>query len=147
MISINAIQKKTILWALCVVLAAGWRPAGAQTDLSDQRAHFTRIQNGVELADGTSLLDMQIVENRLVCVHVRLDGKATPRTLVIDPNPVFRPPTAVTRADRNGTYTLSAPGVRVRIEEAKPYSITFLDSAGRQLLRSAIRWTKRGLRA
>ena len=137
MISINAIQKKTILWALCVVLAAGWRPAGAQTDLSDQRAHFTRIQNGVELADGTSLLDMQIVENRLVCVHVRLDGKATPRTLVIDPNPVFRPPTAVTRADRNGTYTLSAPGVRVRIEEAKPYSITFLDSAGRQLLRSA----------
>ena len=94
------------------------------------------IQNGVELVSGSSLLDVQILENQVVCVHVILDGKSTPRTPVLDSHPRLRQLSAVMRSERDGVYTLSTPAMAVRIQEAEPYGITFLDSAGQQLLQN-----------
>ena len=100
------------------------------------RAHISQLPNGIELADGSSLLDVQILENGLASIHVRPDGKETPRTLVIDPHTVLRAASAITRSEHDGIYSLSAPGISVQIEETKPYGIEFLDSAGHQLLLS-----------
>ena len=132
----NAIQRKIIFLPLCAVLFVGWRPAYAQAAPSVLPAHITPLENGVELADGSSLLDVEVLENRLVGVHVRVDGNTTPRTLVVGPHPVLHKPTAVARSSRNGVYTLSAPGITVRIQEARPHRITFLNATGRELLRS-----------
>ncbi len=129
----NAFTGKAFLPILFAVFLAGCLPLPAQPAL---RAHFSSLRNGIELADGSSLLEVQILENGLVRVHVRLDGKTTPRTLVIDPQPVLRTASAVTRSDQKGFYSLSAPGISAKIEETKPYTIAFFDSAGRQLLLS-----------
>src|ERR1019366_5412343 len=99
-------------------------------------ARISELPNGVKLSLGSSRLDVQILENQVVRVHVEPDGKSTPRTLVMDPHPRLRQPSAVTRSERNGVYTLSTPALAVRIAETKPYSITFLDAAGQPLLRS-----------
>jgi alpha-glucosidase (family GH31 glycosyl hydrolase) len=72
-----------------------------------------------------------------VDVHVRLDGQSTPRTLVMDPHPLLRQPSAIHRSEQNGLYTLSTSGVSVSIDETAPYSITFTGENGQQLLRSA----------
>jgi alpha-glucosidase len=100
------------------------------------RAHISQLPNGIEIADGSSLLDVRILENGLANVHVRPDGKETARTLVIDPHPVLRAASTITRAEHDGIYSLSTPGMSVQIEEVKPYRIAFLDSAGYQLLLS-----------
>ena len=88
------------------------------------------------MAEGSSLLDVQILENGMASVHVRPRGKQTPRTLVIDPHPPLRAAPAITRSEHDGIYSLSAPGISVEIEEKKPYSISFADAAGHQLLRT-----------
>jgi alpha-glucosidase (family GH31 glycosyl hydrolase) len=127
----DACTIKTLL--LCTILLAGLAPlAAAPATL----ARISPLPDGVELADGTSLLDVRILENRLVCVHVRPNGQSTPRTLVIDPRPVLRRPSAITRSEQNGVYKLSTQSVSVQIQKAKPYSIAFLDAQGNELLRT-----------
>ncbi len=125
-------KKKTIPLLLCAALFAG-RPLSAQTG---KPAHLSPLPDGVEVSDGSSLLDLQVLENGLVDVHVRFDGKATERTPVIDPQPALRPPSSVARSNQDGIYTLSTPAIEVQIHEAQPYSIDILDATGRQLLRS-----------
>jgi alpha-glucosidase len=100
-------------------------------------AHVAPLSNGVELTAGASVLDVQILENQVVDVHVRLNGQSTPRTLVIDPHPLLREPSAIQRSEQNGLYTLSTSGVSVSIDETAPYGITFTDENGQPLLRSA----------
>jgi alpha-glucosidase len=117
---------------VCAALLAACCSVAAQS----LPARITPLPNGIELTSGASVLEVQIVENQVVRVHTELDGKMTARTLVMDPNPVLRQPSVVTRSERDAVYTLSTPTIRVRIKETKPYSITFLDAAGRQLLRS-----------
>lgn len=94
------------------------------------------LPNGIELSDGPSVLDVEILEDGLASVHVRLDGITTPRTLVIDPHPELRPASAITRSEQNGICALSRPGISVQIAETKPYKMAFLDSARREVLRS-----------
>ncbi len=118
-----ALKVPIALLALCSPAIAVAQPSG-------------QIQNGVELASGTSLLDVQILENQVVRVHMSLDGKSTARTLVLDPHPRLRQPSDVMRSERDDVYTLSTPAIAVRIQETKPYSLTFLDFKGRQLLKS-----------
>ena len=118
---------------LCALLLAGCLSHIAKPGA---RAHISQLPNGIELADGSSLFDVQILENGLASVHVRPNGKETPRTLVIDPHPALRAVSAITRSEHDGIYSLSAPGISVQIEETKPYRIEFLDSAGHQLLLS-----------
>jgi alpha-glucosidase len=130
-------KKNTILWLVCCILLVALRAAFAQTGPPAAAAQISQIPNGIELTDGSARLDVEIVEDRLVRVHVCPDGKETERTLVLDPHPALRPPAGVTRTDRSGVYTLASSGVTVQIKETSPFSISFLDSSGRQILRSA----------
>ena len=132
----NRLKRKILLWPVCMVFLAGLHPAFPQGAPSVATAKVSQVPNGVELAIGNSVLDVQILEDGLVRVHVRPDGKETPRTLVIDPHLLLRPPTRVTRADQSGLYVLASSGVTVQIQEKSPFSIAFLDASGRQLLRS-----------
>ncbi len=129
----NAFIQKRLPLLLCTFLLSGCL---SHIALPAVRAHISQLPNGIELADGSSLLDVQILENGLASVHVRPNGKETPRTLVIDPHPVLRAASTITRSEHDGIYSLSAPGISVQIEETKPYRIAFLDSAGHQLLLS-----------
>lgn len=103
---------------------------------AEQPAKITQTPDGVELASGNDLLEVQILEDGVVRVHVELDGKSTPRTLVMDPHAKLRPPSALHRSESDGVYTLSTPGITVRIEETQPFTLAFLNPAGGQLLES-----------
>lgn len=133
MIADNARRMKSIYLLFYTALLALGGSAYAQS----APAHFAPLPNGVELTAGASVLDVQVLENQTVDVHVRPDGRSTPRTLVMDPHPVLRQPSAVHQSDKNGVLTLTTSGISVRISETAPYSITFSDAAGQQLLRSA----------
>lgn len=106
----------------------------AQTSAPARGTRVTSIPEGVELSSGSSILDVQVVGNQLVRVHIEPEGQSTARTLVMDP--VYRPAAYVHRFVHGGSYTLSAPGVSVRVREAEPWSITVMDGVGRQVLRS-----------
>jgi hypothetical protein len=56
----------------------------AQHDPSATSPQISVLSDGIEVTDSSSLLDVQILENRLVRVHVRPEGKESPRTLAID---------------------------------------------------------------
>jgi alpha-glucosidase len=130
----TAVKKHSFLLLFCSLLTVT-----PSTSVS-QPAPLVKIislPNGVELADGPSLLDVKILESGVVDVHVRPEGASTARTLVIAPHPSLRAPSMVMRSDKAGVYSLSTPGMTVQIQETRPFSITFDDSAGRQLLRSA----------
>lgn len=133
---VKQIRKGIALLSLSAVLVAGSLPMLAQHDPSATSAQVSVLPDGIEMTDGSSLLDVQILENRLVRVHVRPGGKETPRTLVIDPHSVLRTPSKVIRTDEGGFYTLSTSDMSVRVEEAKPYKIVFLDAAGQNMLSS-----------
>jgi alpha-glucosidase len=122
---------------LYAVVLASRSLALGQPAVSAIPAQLSLLPNGVELRDGSSALDVQIMENAMVRVHVLHGGTSAPRTLVIDPHPVLREPSAVTRSEKGGFYTLSAPSITVQVLETWPYVITFFDASGRQLLRSA----------
>ena len=130
----NALNKKNHLLPLLVFFLAGSLSLWSQSAAS---AHISPLPNGIELTDGSSSLDVELLENGLAGVHIRLDGKATPRTLVIAPHPSLRAASSIARSGNNQIYSLSAPGISVRIEQTKPHSITFFDAAGHQLLRTA----------
>jgi alpha-glucosidase len=130
------ILKKLILLLLCPVLLIPSCPAATHSASRVSDARISVLPNGIEVADGSSLLDVEILDDRIVNVHARVEGKSTPRTLVLDPKPVLRPP-AIARSEQNGVYVISAPGISVHVAETKPYSVTFFDATGRQLLRSA----------
>lgn len=123
---------KTRQLLLCAAILAAFPVVAAASDA----ARVSTIPNGVELRAGASVLDVQILENRVARVHVELDGRETPRTLVMDPHPELRQPSAVTRSNRGGTYTLATPELTVRVRETEPYSLSFQDAAGHVLLRS-----------
>ena len=118
--------------AWIAVLIAACLPAAAQSQI----ARVAQLPYGVEVTAGASVLDMQILENRVVDVHVRLNGQATPRTLVMDPHPVLDSPSALRRSERHGVYTLATSDMRVAVREKAPFTITFDDGSGRQVLRS-----------
>jgi alpha-glucosidase len=123
-------MSKTILLVACVALLL---PCCSS---AEPLARAARIPDGVEIASGASRIDVQILEDQVACVHVQFNGNETPRTLVMDPHPDLRQPTSVSGFEREGMYTLSTPGMIVRIQEKAPFSITFLDATGRQLLES-----------
>jgi alpha-glucosidase len=54
----------------------------------------------------------------------------------MDPHLKLHQPTAVRSSNRNGVYSLITPDLSVRVLETPPYSITYLDSAGNQILRT-----------
>lgn len=123
-----------------VSLAGIWVFAGmvivAQTSPQAAAAHVISLPDGVEIVQGSSLLDVRILEDRMVGVHVRIDGQSTPRTLVLAPKPLLRAPENVTRSEQNGAYSLSTSGMVVHVQETPPYGIDFLDASGHLLLRS-----------
>ena len=119
-----------------ILLIAGTALLLSSYAAAEQSAKITEIPEGVELAAGKSSLEVQILEDAVVRVHVELDGKSTPRTLVMDPHARLRAPAAVQRSERDGVYTLSTRGITVRIDEAQPFKLTFLDGTGGQLLES-----------
>lgn len=125
-------------WAitlLCLIVAAA--VASCNAALSQPAAtSSTQLPNGVELKSGSSTLDVQVLEDRVVRVHVRPRGESTPPTLVMDPHPVLHPPSAVRASERSGVYTLSTPDLSVEILEKSPFSISISDDTGHKLLRS-----------
>jgi len=125
------VKMKSVSLLLGALLLAASCPVLAQAP-----AHAAPLPNGVELTSGSSALDVQVLEDRVVDVHVRLDGQSTPRTLVMDPHPELRTPAAVHQSESNGIYALSTPFLTVKIEEQPPYRITFAGASGNPVLRS-----------
>jgi alpha-glucosidase len=121
---------------ILLLCAAALTIASPALAAASDAAQISTIPNGVEVHSGASVLDVQILENQTARVHVELDGRSTPRTLVMDPHPALRQPSAVTRSEHDGVYSLATPGLTVRIGETKPYSLDFIDAAGHTLLRS-----------
>lgn len=97
--------------------------------------HSVRVlPDGIEITSGGPVLDVQVVEDGVVRVHVRPDGASSPRTLVLDPD--YRPPSAVRTIDGKGAFTLATGDLRVRVRKARPFSIAILDAAGHRLAES-----------
>jgi len=88
----------------------------------------------IEIISGSSILDVQIVEDNVVRVHVRPDGQSSPRTLVLDPD--YRPPAWVRTSSADGAYVLSTVDLSVRMKQHSPFSITIDDRTGHRLLES-----------
>lgn len=115
-----------------ILLPACW-PVLAQ--IPAQPASTAQNSNGVELTSGRSLVDVQVVEENVVRIHVRPDGQSSPRTLVL--GPVYRQPASVRIADENGEYVLSTSQLSVHVKKASPFSITICDGDGHRLVESA----------
>jgi alpha-glucosidase len=94
------------------------------------------MTDGVKVTAGSSVLEVQVLEDQLVRVHVQPNGESTPRTLVLDPHPELHKPSAVHESEHDGTFTISTPSLRVSILEKVPFSITFADGNGHELLHS-----------
>lgn len=113
------------------VLLVACTPAFAQC------THLSQLPDGIAVTSGSSVLEVQMLEDGAARVHVRPTGQSTPRTLVMDPHPVLRTPASVQASEQNGACTLSTRGMSVQVEEHAPYGIRFEDAAGHELLRSA----------
>ena len=128
---------KVFSWLLCTFAFATCCPSFAQSVTTHlAHARFSRLPDGVEVKVGPSVLDVQVLENQVVRVHVQFNGQSTPRTLVMDPHPELHKPSAVHQSVHHGVYMLSTRGLRVNILEKAPYTITFADGADHELLRS-----------
>ena len=128
-------MRHSFLSAIAVALASCCL-AYSQPATVASSARVSSLPSGVELTSGASVLDVQILENRVVRVHIRPEGQSTPRTLVMDPHPGLHQPTSVRTSNQNGTFTLATPDLSVRILETSPYTISFLNNEGAQVLRS-----------
>lgn len=128
--------KQIVFLVLCFAVFWSGHAAAANSPSSAQGMKVSSLPDGVELADGPSLLDIEVLENRLVDVHVRPNGKESSRTPVIAPHPSLRSPSKLTRIEKDGFYTLSTVEISVRIEESEPHHITFFNAAGQQILGS-----------
>jgi alpha-glucosidase len=127
----NLIAKRIGLCLLAVLLSGSSR-----LSLAQRGAEIDALPDGAVLTDGSSQLEVRILEDRLASVHVLLDGKQSPRTPVLAPHPSLRPPAALSRREDRDFYRLSTPGLTVRIEKSSPHRIVFLNAAGKQLLQS-----------
>lgn len=125
---------RVALSIICLVLFTAF---AAALKCNAQVPRLSVLPNGVEIADGASLLDVELYANNLVHVHVRPDAKQTPRTPVIDPQLALHSAPSLHRADANGIYTLSSTGISVRVREAKPFSVAVFDDAGHPMLSSS----------
>lgn len=126
-----------IAFLLCFTILVSGLSATAEPASPAAQAQISPLPDGVEVADGPSVLDVRVLENRLVDVHVRLNGKNTSRTPVIDPHHSLRTPSQLARSEKDGIYTLSTADISVRIDESEPYRITFVDPEGKQILASS----------
>ncbi|HEV2133516.1 MAG TPA: TIM-barrel domain-containing protein [Terracidiphilus sp.] len=133
----SSVGKGISFLLLCLAFLLSDLSAVAKPPAPAQHSQISPLPDGVELAKGTSELDVRVLEDRLVDVHVRLNGKETSRTPVIDPHPSLRAPSMITRNEKDGIYTLSTADISVRIEESEPYHISFFDSEKEQILASA----------
>lgn len=120
-------------WLAAVLLSVCCSVVQAQTP--SQRVHASSLPGGIEVTSGDSVLDVQMVEENVVRVHVRPDGQSSPRTLVLDPD--YRPPPTVQTYEENGVYRLSTGDLSVRVKVASPFSIAVSDPAGHRLVESA----------
>lgn len=132
-IAVDKAGRDKLIWGLycaasCLIVQAG----NAQCDVS----RLSSLPHGIEVRSGNSVLDVQILENYVADVHVRPDERASPRTLVMDPQPRLHAPADFSDSDRNGICTLVAPGISIDIKERAPFSLTFKAADGRQLLES-----------
>lgn len=113
--SLRKTRKDCVALAVFLALLSARNPDFAQ---ATGAAHVAELPNGVQLTSGSSLLDVQIPENQVVRVHAEPERKSTARTLVMDPNPKLRPPSSVSRSERDGVYTLTTPALAVRMTVA-----------------------------
>jgi alpha-glucosidase len=114
------------------IFALACLPLPAQTPTQPTEAPSD--SSTIEIVSGNSILDVQVVEDNVVRVHVRPDGQSSPRTLVLDP--IYRPPASIRRADEAGAYVLSTSALSVQIKKAGTFSISIFDRAGHRLLES-----------
>jgi alpha-glucosidase len=119
--------------ALAAIFAAACSLLSAQNPSRPVQASIS--SNGVEIVSGRSILEVEVVENNVVHVHVRPDGLSSPRTLVLDPT--YRTPASIRSAGEDGEYVLSAADLSVRVKKTSPFNISIADRAGRRLLESA----------
>ncbi|MGB6133770.1 MAG: TIM-barrel domain-containing protein [Acidobacteriaceae bacterium] len=126
------VLKRFGLVVAATLVAACCGPLSAQT--SPRPIEAVTGQGAIEITSGSSILDVQIVEDNVVRVHIRPDGQSSPRTLVLDP--AYRSPSWVRTVSEDGSYVLSAADLSVHVKRVSPFSITVEDRAGHRLLES-----------
>ena len=106
-----------------------------QSTASPNQTRVTPLHDGFVLDNGATRVEVRIVEAGVVDVHTLHTAQPSERTLVLSPHPALHTPAGVTRSVAHGVVTLAAKGITVRMQKSKPYTLTFLDAQGRQILR------------
>ncbi len=91
-------------------------------------ATYARIASGVVVRNGSARYEIQVVEPNVVRIHVVPNGKATPRTLVLDPH------LALHSSATQGNYTarsvqLTTPHMTVKVS-LRPFALEIDDPHG-----------------
>lgn len=109
------LRKLAVCWAWCSFLA------------------FAQVPQ-IRLVHDSDVVEVQAVAPNIVRIHIQPGGKASARTLVIDPS---LQPTGVdkVRVDRNGAaQTLSSPEMRVVVDDGPEFSVQVQDARGKTLV-------------
>jgi alpha-glucosidase len=109
------LRKLAVCWACCSSLAFS---QGSQ----------------IRLVHDPDVVEVQAVAPNIVRLHIQPGGKASPRTLVIDPS--FQPiGIDKVRVDRNGAaQTLSSPEMRVVVDDGPEFSVQVQDARAKTLV-------------
>ena len=118
-----------------VVGGSSFRIATAEVSNTHSPSHITETGAGLNLTDGTTVIEIEVIDAGLVRIHYRPDHKVTSRTLVLDPYAKLIAPQSVKHVRHNGTYVVGTGRMTVEVSDTAPYSITVFDGSEKRLLR------------
>lgn len=101
------------------------------------QSSVTPLPDGAVLRDGASAIELRLVENSTVRIHVIADGHSSPATPTLAPHPVLHAAARVARIEAASELRLSTAALRVTVERKAPHTLIFNDAAGHEFLRIA----------
>lgn len=120
-----------MVYASLAAVAAG--AIGQQASTGDS---VVDTIDGLRLTAGPDLLEVKVLEDGVVDIHVMPGGVSSPRTLVMSPHPHLFPLSGVVHHSSEDEHVVSTPKMSVRLATRAPYGLTVMDSSGRQLLQN-----------
>ena len=129
-----AANKRGMVSVVVLVLSASF--AWAQGSGGDCSA-ISDLSNGVRLTCSRGQVDVELLEQNVLRVDVRPDGKASPRTPVIDPELKTSVPPDVSVSEEGAATVIRSLRMTVTISHTWPGKISVTDAAGKQLVEQA----------